>query len=199
MPPQATIDFLRDRAASPAAFRAGMPLEAWPGVTRRALSDAEREWLEQLEALPCPLWVQYEGLRMPYERGYLYQRVQDALERGKGHVERDAAGQLVATLPNGRHTILHPGTGESAAGCGSAPQPVIRDRAAGASLLLGAASSEAAVTGGSGEAGASGNQAPGSSPPPPRQPLSGAAARGSHFLGSIPREGCHAGRGCKDD
>lgn len=188
-----------------------MPLDGWPGVTRRALSEAERVWLEVLEGLPGFgfYWVEFEGMRMPYDRKYFRLRVESALECGKGRVWIGDGGELVAVLPNGEHRVLNdfPTTGagreDVAPGAvGSAPLPEVRDPAAVARDfdLLDAASSEAAKTGGGDEAGASGNQAPGSSLLPPRRPLCGAAVRGSFFQGTIPtREGTHAGRGCKED
>lgn len=104
-----SIDFLTRSSASPAEFRAGMPLESWPGVTRRALSAEEQEWLAELEGMACPggvLRVAFLGTVLPFERGYFRMRVVSALESGRGHVRRSEAGELMAVLAIGEHTVL---------------------------------------------------------------------------------------------
>lgn len=213
MPPKPLkpIEFLARPSASPAELRQGMPLDAWPGVTRRALSGPEREWLDTLAGMPCPdgvVWVLYGDLRLPYERSFFRQRVEWALECGKGRVGVDAAGQLVAVLPNGEHTVLtdFPTTGAArenaapgAVGCAPLPE---REPAAAAQDLTDAAGTGQGARAASRRAAdvgpPVGDRSPRMQPPRPSQGGTNTGGRGlSFFPGG--KGGTYASHSARDD
>lgn len=192
------LQFLTSRSLSPAALREGLPLESWPSATRRALSAGEREWLELLPTQICHgvLYVDYEGHTMPHEPDFFRLRVEAALTKNTGRVERGDGGELVVWLPNGKHTVL---AALSDAPPASIPAlPVVRDTAARGddAFLLGGALGEPAKVG---DTAAVRDEPKRRRVSPERVRDHQARPRSSFFSADDNKGRNHAGRGCPKD
>lgn len=90
------------------------PVPAWPAATRRALTGAERDWLE---AVPCSaggtVLVEFRGVESWWVRPFFCGWVRDALERDAARVGVED-GLPLALMPAGVHRVLSGGAEEPA-------------------------------------------------------------------------------------
>lgn len=68
----------------------------------RALTAAEREWLEAVPVDPC---VEFAGMASVWVRSFFCGWVRHGLERGAFSVRVESDGSLVATTPAGEHVL----------------------------------------------------------------------------------------------